>query len=179
MSDRFPGEITVGGTISKKLCEEFCWELNLAGGEVGGFGSPTRKQFFRNWRDVTDNLGDDGLLRLSNDEAAYGMFEELEEFLVKHGIAFDRRSEAGYGYDAENVSFRPGMKKPVVCFADQGGNPMVPIGDLKPLVGSLRRLVKVPPATVKEWRKAIEVVCKRLDRVLPPDVPPLTKLEIK
>ena len=179
MSDRYPGKIFIGGVIPKDLCDEFCTALNLAGGQVGGFGTPVRLQFFRNWRDVTDNLGDDGLLRLSNDEAAYGMFEELEDFLVEHGIAFDRRSDAKFEFDAENVSFRPGMKKPVVCLANQNGQPMVPYNDLKPLVGSLRRLVKVPPGTVKEWRKAIEVVCKRLDRVLPPDVPPLTKLEIK
>ena len=179
MSDRFPGEITVGGTVPKELCEEFCRELNLAGGEVVGFGRPARKQFFRNWRDVTDNLGDDGLLRLSNDEAAYGMFEELEKFLVRYGIAFDRRSDAKYGYDAEDVSFRPGMKKPVVCLADQGGNPMVPLSDLKPIAKRLDRLATESPRTVSGFATAVRNLAKRLRKTLPPEIPPLTKVGIK
>jgi hypothetical protein len=179
MSDRFPGEIRIGGAVPKKSREEFCRELNLAGGAVGGFGSPTRKQFFRTWRDVTDNLGNDGLLRLSNDEAACGMFEELEEFLVRHGIAFDRRSDAKYGYDAESVSFRPGMKKPVVRFADQGGNPMVPLKDLTPIAKRLDRLATKPPRTVSGFATAVRNLNARLRKTLPPEIPPLTKLEIK
>ena len=56
------------------------------------------------------------------------MFEELEAFCVKHGIAFDRHSDARYEFDAENVSFRTGMKEPVSIPSNNDGEDIIQRG---------------------------------------------------
>jgi hypothetical protein len=50
----------------------------------------------------------EGLLVFSNGEAGYGEFAELEELLVKKGIAFDRESSMDWDRPPETRVFRPG-----------------------------------------------------------------------
>lgn len=49
-----------------------------------------------------------GLLELGHNEAPGGWFQELEAFLQKHGIDYDRQTYPSYGYDPGNVSWRGG-----------------------------------------------------------------------
>jgi hypothetical protein len=50
---------------------------------------------------------DDGILSLDDQEASYGMFDDLERLLRKKGIPFDRQIGQAYEYTPERVIFRP------------------------------------------------------------------------
>jgi hypothetical protein len=50
---------------------------------------------------------EDGIFSLDDQEANYGMFSDLEDFLRKKGIPFDRQSGQAYDYTPERVVFRP------------------------------------------------------------------------
>jgi hypothetical protein len=103
-------------------------------------------------------------LDVGDDEARYGEFDELEPFLIRHGIAFDRRTDAKYEYDGVLVQFRPGMEEPHVGTATQDGEPVVPKTDLEPIRDHLR---------AGRWREAKA----QFDELLT-DIPPLAPLRI-
>ena len=69
---------------------------------------------------------------------SFGMFEELEAFCVKHGISFDRHSDAFAEYDAENVSYRPGMKEPGVSSATQSGDALLRAEEVQKVLDLLK-----------------------------------------
>ena len=113
MADYFAGEIRIGGKLPADLLEEFLGELNSSGAKVGGYdGAPVA---CKNAEELRHALDENGHLFLVNDEARYGMFEELEDFLCEHDIPYDRHSDARFEWDAENVTFRPGMERRWKC----------------------------------------------------------------
>jgi len=94
-------------------------------------------------------------VRFTDDEARYGQFEELENWLTSHGIDFDRHSDARYEYDGENAYGR-GRKRPVILNADQSGKDLVRAEEVRKILASqeppdqkLARIAKLaagPPA---------------------------------
>jgi hypothetical protein len=77
-------------------------------------------------------------LLLADHEATWGSFDLLEAFLVNHGIAFDRQSEGKFGFDAELVQYRPGMKKPLVRMTSQNNKPVIEVRALLPIKKAMR-----------------------------------------
>lgn len=94
MSDRSTGEIQIGGEMPRKLVPEFVAHLVEAGLLDEGSTEEDLKLDF------------DGVLSFEDEEALGGSFFELESFLHKHGIDFDRQSSPSYYYDPDNVSWR-------------------------------------------------------------------------
>ncbi len=88
----FFGEITIGGPIPDRFVPELTKQLTRAGLLPDG-------------TDLTKYL-QEGLLRFRDSEASYGCFRELEEFLQRHSVEFNRRSEGSYEYEPEMVTFR-------------------------------------------------------------------------
>jgi hypothetical protein len=88
----FLGEIAIGGPIPGGLVPELTKGLERAGLLPDG-------------PDFTKHL-QEGLLQSRDSEASYGCFRELEEFLQKHRVEFNRRSEGSYEYEPEMVTFR-------------------------------------------------------------------------
>jgi hypothetical protein len=135
MGDYFPGEIHIGGKVPKALVPALCERISAEGVELeyggGAFEPKTAEDLLK--------AADGGTLDLYDAEARYGQFEDIEEFLAKSGIAFDRHSDARYEYDAEEIKFRPGMKDPEVFEGDQEGQVMVSAATLReevlPLLG--------------------------------------------
>jgi hypothetical protein len=90
----------------------------------------------------------------------------LEGFCRKHGIAFDRHSDARYEYDGEVVSWRPvpgGEGVETAYKATQDGVPLVPLEEVEKIKQALRQ---------KKYKKALKLAEK-----LAPDVaelPPLS-----
>lgn len=77
----------------------------------------------------------DGLLRFQDRSAYWGMFPDLEHFLRKAGIPYDRCSEGIGEFEGEKVSLRPGMMEPVHKSVDGTGRPYVLRERLTPLLG--------------------------------------------
>src|SRR5437016_2806810 len=132
MSDRFPALLEIGGPIYRPLLLDLLTRIQAAGlrwnwceDEVA---ANTPEELLEELRQR-----DSPVLSVGDDEAFGGMFESLEDFLAKQGIAFNRRSDAKYEYDGEIVFYRPSMEGPGCCLATQEGEPTIRLDDLQPI----------------------------------------------
>src|SRR5207244_3871454 len=105
--DYFPGQIQIGGSVSRALAEGLAKAITDARVSLEWGGTDFSPE-------AADGLlvgvdADTKLLQLYDDQAKYGWFEELEAWLAEHNICFDRQSDARYEFDGQAVSFRPGL----------------------------------------------------------------------
>jgi hypothetical protein len=175
MSDHFPGEITIGGKIAAALLEEFLQEVAATGASVGDYGDTPFVG--KTAEELREALDESGHLHLADAEVRYGQFEELEAFCVQHGIPFDRHSDAKYEFDAENVSFRPGMEHPQQIFSNNNGDDLMDVDQVRPVAAELARLVTAELGR-NELLAAVREASRKLSEALPPEVEPLPALEI-
>ena len=175
MADRFPGEITIGGKVPSALLEEFLGEVASSGASVGDYGDAPFDG--RTAEELRGALDEDGHLRLADPEACYGQFDDLEAFCVRHGIPFDRHSDARYEFDAVNVTFRPGMERPVVVASNNAGDSLAEVDGIRSVARELAWLVTAG-LTKDELLAAVAKASKDLEALLPPEVEPLPPLEI-
>jgi len=152
MSDRFPAEITIGGRIPRRLLDELA-------GMIASEGVSIDWQYTLDKAAVQKAIEEAGAkgetVRFTDDEACYGQFEDLENWLTSHGIDFDRHSDARYEYDGENAHGR-GRKRPVIMNSDQSGNDLVSAEEVRRIRASqapadrkltqIAKLAAVPPA---------------------------------
>ena len=176
MADYFPGEITIGGKVPTGLLEAFIGELKSAGAKVGGYDGA--EATFQTAEELRKALSNDGHLFLVDDQARFGQFEELESFCTKHGIAFDRHSDAKHEYNAENVYFRSGMKKPESVPSNNDGDALLRVETIRPVAKELARLVTTTLTREKVLAAARKVI-RQLHSLLPPEIEPLPPLEIE
>jgi len=151
MSDRFPAEITIGGRIPRRLLDELA-------GMIASEGVSIDWQYTLDKAAVQKAIEEAGAkgetVRFTDDEACYGQFEDLENWLTSHGIDFDRHSDARYEYDGENAHGR-GRKRPVIMNSDQSGNDLVSAEEVRRIRASqapadrkltqIAKLAAVPP----------------------------------
>ena len=175
MADCIPGEITIGGTIPDDVLGAFLGEVNSTGASVGGYGGT--EAAFKTTADLTEALDDDGHLLLVDDQASFGQFEGLEDFCVKHGISFDRHSDAKYEFDAENVSYRTGMKKPVSIPSNNDGEDLFSVKAVRPVVKELTKVVTAGLNRDKLKAAAVKII-RHLNSLLPPEVESLPPLQV-
>ncbi len=96
------GEIIIGGTLPAALLEEFLDTIDSSGLKVGKRDGADAA--FQDAEQLRRVLNENGHLLLVADQER--QFNELEEFCVQRGIAFDRRGDGG------NVYFRQGLQRP-------------------------------------------------------------------
>src|SRR5438045_2325303 len=132
MSDRFPALIEIGGPIPRSRVSELLARVQATGLRwdwcEDAVKAATPEELLAELRQR-----DSQVLSIGDDEALGGMFSDLEGFLVRHDIAFDRRSEAKYEYDGEIVFFRRGMKGSGWMLATQDGTPTIALEYLQPI----------------------------------------------
>ncbi len=104
MADYFPGKIEIGGVIKRKVLPQLVEQINLTEASIDSWDSPHNSSY--NIRDIEEKINNDGIIILCNTEARYGEFPELETWLVKNKISFNRHSSARYENDAEFVVCR-------------------------------------------------------------------------
>ncbi len=149
MADHFPGEIHIGGPIPRSLLKKLLRAAVDEGVSVEGYGSPDADA-----EALRKAFQEGAIVHLYADQARYGMFAVLEQFLVDHRIHFDRHSEAFCEYNAEVVRYRGG-KEAVVLPADQNGHVLLGREDIAAVledtlleapakVEAIRRLVNQP-----------------------------------
>ena len=151
MADYYPGEIHIGGPIPQKAIQELIQKIVGTGASLEGFGE----------RVVTETsahqaLSENQIIDLYADQARYGRFEELEDFLVRNGIHFTLHCEAYCEYEAEKVYYRGGMRI-LSLPSDQSGNLLVRFEEVSAILDNdqlddpakleaLRQLI-IPPET--------------------------------
>ena len=123
MSDRYPAEIHIGGTIPRTLLEELIRKVTETGGSLNGYDDSCATE-----DEVRAALREGGILDLCDCHAVYGHFQELEEFLIQHHIHFDHHSEACYEYDAENTYYRG--SRIFACPANQRGDRLLAVTEV-------------------------------------------------
>ena len=151
MADRYPAEIHIGGPIPRTVLDELVEQIVVTGASLDGYGENTVTD-----ASISNILREGQIIDLFDDQAQYGRFEELEDFLVRRGIHFDLHSDAHCEYDGENVYYRGGQRV-LSLPATQNGNILIHHEDVMKILNNndlddqdkLKALVKlvVPPET--------------------------------
>jgi hypothetical protein len=182
MAEHLAAEIWLGGNVSAALTPTLCKAIrdeyvSLDWGS-GAFQPQTGNDLLEA---VKNEVGETSLLWLCDDQARWGQFEQLEGFLRKHKIPYDRRSSGKYEYDAVFASYRPEQGL-FTWPTNMEGEPIVAGSTLQKIEQQLAALVnslkqnRVPPERIVP---RLESLHKQLRRTLPPALPPLPTFEVE
>jgi hypothetical protein len=169
MGTWFPGAIQIGGELSADDVTELCGAILDAGLSLDWGGEPFEPASAEDLLAAVD--ADTGQLRLFDDQACFGHFNDLEAWLKEHGLPFDRQSDAYCEYDGETVSFRRDVGV-VWHVASQDGEPLVKADEVEQARDVLRRALQ--ERSPERAREALQL----LDQVLGPDVLSLPRFRI-
>lgn len=118
------------------------------------------------------------VLRLYNEQARWGQFEELEQLLIRCQIAFDRHNEGKYEISPERFSYRPGSDG--VAYQTNAQERIVveaePLEKLVDQLAEARRAVRLHDSRLA--LRKLAAISRAVRRHLPRRLPPLTSLEI-
>ena len=164
MSDRIAAEIYIGGQVKRSVISALLEAIEREGLEQDwGLALPR----LETEEALLKRVNDEGVLRFYATYALWGELRDLEDFLTEHCIAFDRHHGPYGEYSGETRRYRPGMKKPVSCLADDGGNFLIEAG----AVADLRRCLKGI-----RGKRGTQRALGKLNRLLAgadiPDLPP-------
>ena len=181
MSERIAAEIQIGGKVRRSVAEELCGVIATERVSLEWGGSPFKPRTVDELLAARHDNGDGLLtLRLYDDEASWGEFDDLEEFLREHKIPFVRYTEGKYDYDPEVVGFHPTCGH-VQELTDHNRNPTLQAAALKPIANSLARILAGMRNGKLETAKLqlkLQRLHGKLRKCLPPDVPALETFEI-
>lgn len=116
----------------------------------------------------------EGVLHLVTHDAANGRFDDLEKFLVRHQIAFNRSSDPADDGGGERVEYRPGQKGPTV-WVEAGDKIMV---DRQPIVALLAEAGDAVLDANRSSSQVLNMVLHRLGKLAGPVNPPLPPLQL-
>jgi hypothetical protein len=180
MSEPIGMSIEVGGNLPDSLVEEFMGKLT---DEISESTGPYTEKELRvtagkkpiKWYGMAD----------------YGEVDDLKKFCREHDLSFIHHSEAKYEYDASIDFWVPGMKEIEVLNSTQDGDVMVNATAVRPLCDFLLAyidngpkafplyintpgLIKIAEAGLKKPAKALALIRKRIQTLLPvePMLPP-------
>ena len=192
MSDRFSGEIWIGGQVSRPKTG-YCCERDAPSVLNGLIGEIDAAGVSHAWGDAFVSVSccgplsetellqylDDGLLYFCNDQAVNGEFQELEGFCRENGIPFRRVSNHYCEYDAEEVIFVPGHDE-ITRIVGAGCKPLVDGDKVREVIKTLtesmnRRRVATSGSRPDGWLATH--VLEPLKRLCP-DIPTIPKFEI-
>jgi hypothetical protein len=172
MSDRMPAVITIGGEVKRSLVDEFCAVLADSGAGLACEGGCAPK----GEKDLLALVNERGALVLGGAEVAWGAFDHLERFLQRHGIPFDRHSEAKYERDGEIVKYRPATG--IESFtATQDGSVCVTVAEIEDVLKRLDAIAEMPADHGVAEATAVRDDLRGIMAMGIPPVPPLSIVE--
>jgi hypothetical protein len=150
MADHVPALIWIGGPIPNALIPALCRAISAEGVSLD-WDEPVQ---LKNQADLESAINAEGRLQFTAAEAPCGGFENLEAFLERHGISYDRHSSAHSLYDAELIRYRGGPDggRKLVQLAIECGDPVV-------------RLAAVEQARQLLLRGDVAAALERLERI--------------
>lgn len=163
MAEYISAAIHIGGPVSRALAADLAAVIIESGAmpEFNLPGSPGTAE----WLEAAVNPTS-GVLDLCHHEARWGCFEELEAWLVEHGIPFDRHRDAKYEFDGTLTSFRPTLGT-VERTATQDGDPTVRLVEVE----RVRELLRA--ALTERSPEKVRGALTALDEAMGPEIPPL------
>ncbi len=173
MADRMPAEIWIGGKLPRSLLDEFPISDMRLDWDATPFDASSEEG-------ILSARDESGLLHLAECEAAWGEFQELEDWLREHAIPFQRQSSGKYEYDPCFVEFRPDLlgKPDRYTLTTQEGAPIICREEIEEAIESMARLVDDKRQPAAKRLQAWERTYRRLIRSIPPKLPPLPPFEI-
>lgn len=141
MSDYMAAQITIGGCLSRAIAQRLCKVITQTGVSLDWDEARFEPAVPEELISARRTIDGEWLLSLMDNEARYGSFVDLEDFLVKHEIPFDRQSDSGHGYDACLVTYRPEAGR-IEWLANSQGQPAVPVAPIWDLEEELRVLAR-------------------------------------
>jgi len=179
MADYVSAHITLGGSVpvqcGNKLCQAIANERLALDWCESSFVPQSAQDLLEARTTIEGAL----VLRLYDEQAAWGQFDALEQFLVRHEIAFDRFNEGKYEISPGLVRYRPGWGT-FRSDCDAQGRVMVPAEPLAQLVPRFQRICEhLDRAACAPAREELDATLEALQRALPPVLPPLTALEFR
>jgi hypothetical protein len=175
MPDRLSTEIWIGGDIPESLVPELC---ELIRTEEAALDWGKRSFQPRTARDLQVAAPKDEPLRLCDERAAGGCFQELERFLEENRIAFRRRCEGRYECEPQMVEYRPGYEL-VELETNAGGYPVVLALDLIPVKHLLEAALEAADDQPdSRTLSLLQTALKTLREQMPPELPPLEPFQV-
>jgi len=176
MADTVSVHISLGGRIPRTLVPDLCQMIRNQGvgldWDQGLFQPATETDL----QTACTESGTAIPLRLCDHDAPWGEFAELQEFLVKHQLPFDRYHDSKYEFSSELLCFRPEMGS--FRFLTDADERIVVLAErLSPAVEFLNRVQHhlhrgEVPAAQALVRECLSILYEHLPASLP-DVPPL------
>lgn len=178
MSEHMPASIKIGGQIDPAIVPRLCEiidqeQVSLEFGE-DCFAPGTAEDL------LAARMEDNGaiVLQLCDDQARWGWFETLEQFLQHSGISFDRQTDANFEFGACLAQFRPGRPTRVLP-TDSQGRPVVEIAAVRPAALQLAQAIRQFERAPKRRRlEPFRRVHRLLMQALPIPISPLPSLTI-
>lgn len=168
MSDRFPAKITIGGELKKSYWNHFIEALHDDNPCVGErYDESPAIDLIKEPNDLEKHLTD-GFLVLTDSDAPYGEFTELERACQELDLDYDRHCDACYEYNGEIFMIRSGFEEKRM-FSTQDEKPLVSVEEMKSVLGENFELIEELTADeIKNWLK----------NFCGDNVPPMRKLKI-
>ena len=159
MGEYYPGQISIGGKITKTdfvrlflIAQNSNVELVCGESDIGD----TPMDLLAKMEDVKESTY--GPLRLCSCEAPCGEFPDLMEFCCKHKLTFHTISESKYENDGQISWWKPGFQVFRLATATQSGRPTIEITPLAEILNSRMSPTKKLNALAKIIRK--DTPCK-------------------
>jgi hypothetical protein len=181
MSESMAAEIMIGGRIRRSVAEVICPVIARQGVALDWGEAEFRPQTADELLAACCDNGDGvELLRLYDDQARWGEFDALEQFLRNHKIAYLRYSEGKYDFDPQAAAYHPDTG-PLEWVTDHNSHAVIKASELRPIANSVARLlaaVRGGKAQPKGVERTLKQISGKLGKVLVPEPPLLTPFEI-
>lgn len=160
MSEPIPAYIAIGGKVTKEQAEQiviFCDDYGLT--------DDCESSCITTIDELEDEIDEDGVLKLYNHQANYGMFPDLQAWLESQKIPYDLHADGKYEYDPEITEYRPSLGEAITRKADHSGDEVIDANVVR------KALTLIADG---EAVKAVELLREELG----PEVEPLPPFEV-
>jgi hypothetical protein len=179
MAERVAAQIWIGGRLSAEDADELCGVIDTEGVSLDWGDGPFCPSTSQDLLQARAQHDDSRVLRLCDDQASWGEFDELESFLQAHAIPYTRHGDGGGDYNGEIVEYRPGTD-PVCIPVDTNGNPVVDVEVVRGVAKALDTAIdQLDAGAVCKAALRLKRARKSLRKQLPPDISALPSLEIE
>ncbi|MBL8828169.1 MAG: hypothetical protein JNM18_14410, partial [Planctomycetaceae bacterium] len=118
------------------------------------------------------------VLRLCDEQARWGEFDDIETFLMQESLPFRRYSEGDYSCSPELVYSYPGLgRKSIVTNLDR--QPVIIAADVEQVLGKLAQAT-TPGSTIRRATlfSVVRQAGRQLRELLPETIPPLAPFTV-
>ena len=178
MSEGIATHIRIGGNMSRHTALGLAYKLTASCVSLEWGGGQFQPDSVLDLLEARIVYDDNRVLWLYDDQAAWGEFSRLEEYLRKYEVPYTRTSTTVNGYDGQIIEYRPGVElvsmqinnnEEAVVYAESVNK------QTRILATALEQLEagNTTTATV-----AIKSILQDLRKILPPVTAPLPSFEI-